>query len=181
MVRPDRVQADFVTLALEQYQTPLIRYANSILGDLERAREVVQDTFLKLCREPKDKIEDHLAQWLFTVCRNRAFDVRQKEQRTRPLNVVDLETRATPGPKPLAALEQEERLQQVLGAIDSLPDKEREVILLKFQCELSYKEISAVTNHSVSNVGFLIHTGMKRVRAAISKSSPQPVLARRHS
>ncbi|MEN8713450.1 MAG: sigma factor-like helix-turn-helix DNA-binding protein [Verrucomicrobiales bacterium] len=36
---------------------------------------------------------------------------------------------------------------------------------LKFQGDLSYKEISEVTGLSVSNVGFLIHTGIKRLRS----------------
>ena len=118
-----------------------------------------------------------MAQWLFTVCRNRAFDVRQKEQRTRPLTLVDLETRPAPGPRPLAKLEQDEAIQQVLELVDKLPDKEREVITLKFQCELSYKEISTVTHLSVSNVGFLIHNGMNRVRSQIQAAAPSPVPA----
>jgi RNA polymerase sigma-70 factor (ECF subfamily) len=180
MFRHD-AEADFVTLALEQYQTRLIRYATSILGDIERAREVVQDTFLKLCKERPARLQDHLAPWLFAVCRNRAFDVRRKDERARPLTSVDLETRPAPGPRPLAQLEQQETLRQVLDRVSALPDKEREVILLKFQCDLSYKEISAITGHSVSNVGFLIHSGMKRIRSEIRSTapSPTPTLVRR--
>ena len=182
MRKPQPNVNEFVTQAIEDYQSPLIRYATSILGDIERAREVVQDTFLKLCREDLDKVRGHLAQWLFTVCRNRAFDVQKKDRRVRPLNAVDLETRAAPGPRPLAALEREERLSEALALVRTLPEKEREVILLKFQCELSYKEISAITHHSVSNVGFLIHSGMKRIRSRIrdeAAPSPAPALVRR--
>lgn len=181
MLRSNTTQTDFVTLALDQYQSPLIRYATSILGDIERAREVVQDTYLKLCRERPERLEGHLAQWLFTVCRNRAFDVLKRERRTRPLSDVDLETRPAPGPRPLARMEREEAMREVLELVAALPEKEREVILLKFQCELTYKEISAITNHSVSNVGFLIHSGIKRIRSEIRNRvlSPAPALARR--
>ena len=45
-----------------------------------------------------------------------------------------------------------------------LPENQQEVIRLKFQQGLSYKEISSVTGLSVTNVGFLIHTGLKRLR-----------------
>jgi DNA-directed RNA polymerase specialized sigma24 family protein len=45
-----------------------------------------------------------------------------------------------------------------------LPKNQREVLRLKFQCDLSYKEISAVTQLSVTNVGFLIHTAIKTLR-----------------
>jgi RNA polymerase sigma-70 factor (ECF subfamily) len=42
------------------------------------------------------------------------------------------------------------------------------VLYLKFQQGLSYKEIGKVTGHSVSNVGFLIHTGMKTLRGKVA-------------
>jgi RNA polymerase sigma-70 factor (ECF subfamily) len=49
-----------------------------------------------------------------------------------------------------------------------LPANQREVLYLKFQQGLSYKEIGKVTGHSVSNVGFLIHTGMKTLRGKVA-------------
>ena len=171
--------SEFLVLALERYEAPLIRYATRILGDVERAREVVQDTFLKLCQEKTGKVRDHLTQWLFTVCRNRAFDVRKKDSRMSPLTEVDLRSRPGPGPRPLAVLEQKERVGQVLEMVESLPEKQREVLCLKFQCDLSYKEISSITQLSVSNVGFLIHTGVKKVRERMKASSPTPSLVRR--
>jgi hypothetical protein len=70
-----------VCTSLYGYTMPLIRYAAHIIGDIERAREVVQDTFLKLCHQRPAQIRTHLTQWLYTVCRNRALDVRRKERR----------------------------------------------------------------------------------------------------
>jgi RNA polymerase sigma-70 factor (ECF subfamily) len=129
--------ADLVTLAMERHESALIRYAASILGDAERAREVVQDTFLKLCSATPEKIRGHLAQWLFTVCRNRAFDVRQKDGRMSPLTEIDLETRPQPGPGPQAARGQQEPLERVMDQVSPLTDKERVVVTLKLQCDLS--------------------------------------------
>jgi RNA polymerase sigma-70 factor (ECF subfamily) len=48
--------------------------------------------------------------------------------------------------------------------LDRLPKNQREVVYLKFQCDLSYKEISEVTKLSVTNVGFLMHTALKNLR-----------------
>ena len=70
MIRDDK--ADWIQSALARYQGTLVRYATHITGDLEKARDVVQDTFMRLCKQKPSQIEDHLAQWLFTVCRNRA-------------------------------------------------------------------------------------------------------------
>ena len=171
--------SEFLAVALERYEAPLVGYATRILGDVEHARDVVQDTFLKLCRQRPGKVGGHLAQWLFTVCRNRAYDVRQKEGRMSPLNEVDLRVKPATGPSPVEMLERKEQVRQVLELIDGLPEKHREVLYLKFQCELSYKEIAAVTGLSIGNVGFLIHAGVQKVRQRMHAFSPAPSLARR--
>ena len=51
-----------------------------------------------------------------------------------------------------------------------MPELEREVLRLKFEDGLSYKEMSAVTGKSVSHVGVLLHTALKRIRDALQKS-----------
>jgi RNA polymerase sigma-70 factor (ECF subfamily) len=148
--------------AIDQYQGRLIGFAARITGDLESARDVVQDTFLRLCAQDLDQIGDHLPAWLFKVCRNRALDVRRKEGPLEPLDTSN-------GPWHGAAVDPERLLEQsdntrlALAAIADLPPAQQEVLRLRFQEELSYKDISAVTRHSVSSVGFLIHTGIQRV------------------
>src|SRR5688500_16048837 len=76
----------WVADALEIHERPLIRYAKWLLGDLESARDVVQETFLRLCREDPARLEGHLAPWLFTVCRNLALDARKKAARMESID-----------------------------------------------------------------------------------------------
>ncbi|MDB5390668.1 MAG: polymerase, sigma-24 subunit, subfamily [Planctomycetaceae bacterium] len=70
---------------------------------------------------------------------------------------------ATQAP-PSEQVEQAELAGQVLQMLNRLPDNQQEVIRLKFQQGMSYKEISGVTGLTVTNVGFLIHTGLKKLR-----------------
>ena len=160
----DTPKSEWIVKALDLHERSLIRYATWILNDIECAREVVQETFLRLCREDPAHISGHLAQWLFTVCRNLAFDVRRKETRMAPLG--QMEVGVAPG------LDEKQTISEVLQVVQTLPKNQREVIYLKFQCDLSYKEISAITGHSVSSVGFLIHTGVHRVRRQMQGASP---------
>jgi RNA polymerase sigma-70 factor (ECF subfamily) len=153
---------------MDEYQGRLIRFATRITGDLESARDVVQDTFLRLCREDPEKTRDHLAPWLFRVCRNRALDVRRKETPLTPLDDTTAANLTKSAEHPMAALETSEAARRVLALLGALPDAQREVLRLRFQEELSYKEISAVTNHSVSHVGVLIHTGLKTLRQRLA-------------
>jgi len=154
---------EWITSVLQEYERPLTRYATHILRDVERAREVVQDTFLKLCRQDRSRICDHLAQWLYSVCRNRALDVLKKEKRMIALNAAQMDMPAH-GPEILSAMERDGRISDVMSILNTLPANQQEVIRLKFQSELSYLQISQITNLSVSNVGFLIHTGLKTIR-----------------
>ena len=52
--------AEFIRAALVRYEAPLVRYALGFTDDLETARDVVQDTFLRLCKQPPDLVEGHL-------------------------------------------------------------------------------------------------------------------------
>ena len=159
--------SSWVPNVLAEFEQPLTRYAAHITGDVERAREVVQDTFLKLLRQKPAQIRDHLAQWLYTVCRNRALDVLRKERRMTGISDAQLQLQTHSGPAVSATMEQEEQLADVLNILSTLPANQQEVIRLKFQSDLSYQEISQVTSLSVSNVGFLIHTGLKTIRERV--------------
>jgi RNA polymerase sigma-70 factor (ECF subfamily) len=150
--------------AIDQYQGRLIGFAARITGDLDTARDVVQDTFLRLCTQDLEAIGDHLPAWLFKVCRNRAVDVRRKAGPMEPLDDMAEGRAHGVSIDPLRLLEQSDTARLALAAIAELPAAQQEVLRLRFQEELSYKEISAITQHSVSSVGFLIHTGIQRVR-----------------
>ncbi len=157
---------DLVESAQADFEGPLTGYAAGLLGgDWDRARDVVQDTFIKLHRQDPEMIRGKLKSWLYTVCRNRSIDVLRKENPMLTSGGEAFENMNDSEPDPSGAMQQKERFEEVLKFLERLPDNQREVIRLKFQGDLSYKEISEVTGLSVSNVGFLIHTGIKRLRS----------------
>jgi RNA polymerase sigma factor (sigma-70 family) len=157
-------RAQFVEQAMRDFESPLIGYAATILNDSDRARDVVQETFIRLCQQDVEKVRDNLKSWLFTVCRNRALDILRKEKHTRPLEEIRWKKVAGPGLQPDEQLVTDERLASVMKLLERLSENQREVILLKFQQGLSYHEIQKVTGLSSGNIGFLIHTGLKRLR-----------------
>ncbi len=157
--------SDWVVDALDRYERPLIRYAKWLLGNADMARDIVQETFLRLCREEPARVEGHLAAWLFTVCRNLALDAREKAARSASLEhievpvVYDLESQH----------DARQALGRILGVLETLPRNQREVVHLKFQGGLSYKEIAEVTALSTSNVGFLLHTAVRAIRSHLGE------------
>ncbi len=155
---------DWVREAFRQHQAALVSYVQHVLGDLDQARDVVQEAFLRLCREDDSGLRDRVAPWLYTVCRRRALDLLRKERRMQPINENQTERWASREPTPADAAETNDQTGRALRFLQRLPENQREVVVLKFQHALSYQEIGGVTGLSVSNVGFLIHTALKTLR-----------------
>ncbi|MEM8866800.1 MAG: sigma-70 family RNA polymerase sigma factor [Verrucomicrobiota bacterium] len=159
--------AEWMRSIVDAHAPELTRYATSILGDADAAKDVVQDSFVRLWREPRAEIADHVRPWLFRVCRNRALDFKRKGARMKPLAEATTDQTPVDAPGPEAVTEQRDSKAQLLELMQSLPENQREVVRLKFQNDLTYKEIADVTELSVSNVGFLLHTAIKTLRAQV--------------
>lgn len=168
-MNPQRTASDTAWLhdAVERYESPLIRYIVRMTGELETARDIVQDTFLKLCQQDRDQVEPILPQWLYRVCRNRALDVLKKEKRVNQLSDQQAESCRSREADQGAALERQEDAASAVAMLDTLPDRQRELIRLKIEGGLSYRQISEVTGLSVSNVGYILHMGFKALREGL--------------
>jgi RNA polymerase sigma-70 factor (ECF subfamily) len=165
-------QNTWVQATVQEHQAALTRYAARLLGDPDRARDVVQDTFVRLLAQPREQLDGHVVEWLFTVCRHRALDILRKEGRMKRFEEGEAERVATADPRPGRTLEAAETNAEILRLIGHLPPNQQEVIRLKFQNGFSYKEISRITALSVTNVGFLIHTAVTRLRREFAAQQP---------
>ncbi len=165
--------AGFLERTFAAQHAPLLRYATRLFnGDVDRARDVVQDTFLRLMAQPFEAVDGHAVEWLFTVCRHRALDVLRKESRMKRFGEGEAERVTATDSRPGFMLEHEETHAAILRLIEQLPPNQQEVVRLKFQNGFSYKEISHITELSVTNVGFLIHTAVARLRANYAAQRP---------
>jgi RNA polymerase sigma-70 factor (ECF subfamily) len=164
---------EWINGALVEYEVPLTRYAQRITGDTERARDVVQETFLRLCREQPPLVDGRLAQWLFTVCRNQALDVRRKESRMTTL-AEPQKIASNPGgpeqPGPHEAAAARDESERVLRLVAELPESQGEAIRLRFEGGLSYAEIAEITGSTRGSVGLLIHRGLCTLRQRLKQS-----------
>ena len=153
---------EIIHFAVEKYECVLISYAKSITGELESARDAVQDTFLRLSRQDLVAIQPRLAPWLFFVCRNCALDHCQKVARfsSEPMDENQELIHDCPVTN-LMAMEDADRLS---GLLTRLPDRQRELIKLKFEADLSYREMGEVMKMSVSHVGVQLHEAIQTLR-----------------
>jgi RNA polymerase sigma-70 factor (ECF subfamily) len=149
---------------MRRFEIPLLQFATRITGDRERARDVVQETFVKFQNNGAFSTEREPATWLFTVCRNGALNVCRKEKRITFLDEAVIEAREDEQPMPFHRIEQQEAAGFLLKIVATLPPRQQEVLQLKFQNDLSYQQIAGITKTTVNNVGVLIHTALKTLR-----------------
>ncbi|MGJ8651707.1 MAG: RNA polymerase sigma factor [Opitutaceae bacterium] len=161
-------QTIWVRSLVDTHAADLTRYAASILHDDDSAKDVVQDVFLRLWKEPRATVEGHERAWLFKVCRNRALDIYRKGGRMQPMNDALADQTPVDTPSPQLQAEQHDTHVRILQMIQSLPENQQEVVRLKFQNGMSYKEIAAVTELTVTNVGFLLHTAIQTLRTRVT-------------
>ena len=166
--------------AMSDFEIPLTKYAVSILGDLEQARDVVQDTFLKLYKQDPEKVRQKVKSWLFTVCRNHCYDLIKRNRKTSNLEEDEISYIASSEDNPFQVIsflegreEIDEKIKILYSLIEELPSRQREVMRLKFQANLSYKEIAETIGISTSNVGFVMHSALKKLRDDMKEKFPR--------
>lgn len=160
---------EWIEPVLERYERPLLQYASSLCGNGEAARDVVQETFLRLARQGA-MAPERLAPWLYTVCRNYAVDMKRKESKVVSMP-TPLEEMMADEPGPAAVAQQKEAAARLTNLLSQLPELQQEVLRLRFQGDLSYREIAEVTRLEVNYVGVLIHNGLKKLRQLWPESS----------
>src|SRR5258706_6952038 len=129
---PEPSHRQWVLAALEENESRLVRYAARLLrGDTEGARDVVQHAFLRLCDQSAEDVGDHVAKWLFTVCRNRALDLLRASGRLKSLEELErqgLNGHAKEENDPAAKAEERELADMLRRMVQHLPAAQREAL-----------------------------------------------------
>jgi len=160
-------QEDELSEIARQMGPELLRYAESICRNRSLAEEAVQETFIRFMDHPEILNASHRKPWLFRVCRTRVLDLCRKENRMKPMEPEVMADRADHQPDPAQCAEINDELNRVDRLLAGLPENQREVVRLKYQGDLSYREIAEVTELSVSHVGVLLHTALKSLRGQL--------------
>jgi RNA polymerase sigma factor (sigma-70 family) len=151
-------QKDSRTVAelFELYSSDILRYAFSILRDIEEARDVLQDVFLKYQNHEKNfKRECNYKTWLFTITRNTCYNRLKalknvsgiEEMDFYPVNEVNIDD-----------------LISLNIALNRLSPEENELIFLKDFEKYSYKEIAVLLGLSFDNVRVKLFRAKKKLR-----------------
>jgi RNA polymerase sigma-70 factor, ECF subfamily len=148
---------DFDAL-FERLYPSLYRYLHRLTGDADVAEDIAQEAFVRLLRQPLPEAE--VRPWLFTVAMNLVRDrARKSERRMRLLSGAPALT--TTASLPDDDVERAERIQSVRRALEKLPDRDRQLLLMREE-GFKYEEIAGVIGVAPASVGTLIARALRR-------------------
>ena len=153
----------WVLTALDEHEGRLTRYALRLTGDAHAARDVVQHVFLQLCDRPPASRNGQLTSWLFTVCHNRAMDVRRRGGRATSLEHVPPESLGSDIGDPALAAEAGDSVELLREVIDTLPEAQRLVVNF-WSAGFRYAEIAELLGKSESYVRVASHRAWQTIR-----------------
>lgn len=166
---------------VERYQGRAYRLALRVLRDEERARDAVQDAFLKAYVN-LDRFEGRSSfyTWLYRLVMNLCLDARRRDRSSRIIATpesTDLEQLGAPDSRPAdemifreheegpsEALDRGQLREALAKAIDDLPDAARETLILREVEGLSYAEIAAALAIPKGTVMSRLHYARRRVQ-----------------
>jgi RNA polymerase sigma-70 factor (ECF subfamily) len=145
----------------------LYRYLRHLLHDEEAARDVFQETYLRVFRGLDGfRGEASVTTWVLTIGRNLALNRRRgeklREERQAPLEAIE----------GAAADGQPGRHRRLLDALDALPEAQKEAVFLYYGEDRPVEEVSALTGRPANTVKSDLRRARARLRALLSDEEP---------
>jgi RNA polymerase sigma factor (sigma-70 family) len=177
-VRAEPASGETIETLFAALESPLLGYALRLAGARDVAEDIVQEAFMRLhaqfdqVREPR--------RWLYRTVHNLALNERRQAGKLVPLADPAPEESATPAETPDPQPLPDEQIVRLEGvglvrlSLETLDPRSREVVRLKFNENLSYKEISARTGLKLGHVGYLLHHALKAIAEELARNGIVP-------
>lgn len=162
------------SLLMKRYETKIFRYGRKFLSNKENIEDIVQDVFMNTFQNIQSFDPSmRFSSWIYRIAHN-AFVNSLKKNSRNPLTLFDFDFDTLLGhpihENPiLMEQEQKEMKQMVDVGLHELPSKYKEVIILYYLEEFSYKEISDILKIPMSTVGVRIKRGKDALKAVYEK------------
>jgi RNA polymerase sigma-70 factor (ECF subfamily) len=164
-LHPPMEEKPTLRAVFEAEESPLLKFAYSLVGQRETAEDLVQEAFIRLHSHWEEVINPRA--WLFRSIRNLALNHLRDHKRETPLEPSH--DPSSNSPEPDLALHKLEAIGTLQLLLAELPPEERHLIRLKYHQDLKYDQISHQTGLSVGNVGYKLHHLLKSLADSLRR------------
>ncbi|HQP35633.1 MAG TPA: RNA polymerase sigma factor [Polyangiaceae bacterium] len=181
MLRFQRGEVTAFAELVHRHKIPLFNFVLRQIGSRPAAEDTVQEVFLRVVQNAGEfKHEARFTTWLYTIARHLCIDhlrkmalrnhdsLEQPRGHEGPTLGEQTEDRAVSGSVERAATSEELRLR-IVRAVESLPDEQREVFLLREVANLPFKEISEITSTPENTVKSRMRYALERLQEMLTE------------
>ena len=163
---------DAFTALYDRHKQAVINYSARMLRDKDLAADVLQETFIYIFRtiqayQPKSRFKA----LLFKAAHNITIT---KLRKIRNLDFVELNENLVPCAPEVSLLEKSETIEffrkNIYTALDEMPEFYREIILLRYEKDLSYEDMGEILGCPVGTIKSRLHNAMESLRQLLKKS-----------
>ena len=151
------------------YVEQVFRYLYSRTRNVHDAEDITAQTFLSAFESfNRFRQDGHFASWLFTIARNKAKDhFRQRKNSSCVDEIEDIPVKNDP----LHGVIQLEQTAALTTLIQSLPEKDRELLRLRFLAEMSFPEIACILHRNKEAVKKMTYRLLARLHSQLEVSN----------
>jgi RNA polymerase sigma-70 factor (ECF subfamily) len=176
-------EISFFKALVRRYQSRIYNAALRILGNVEEAEEVVQETFVKVLQNlDKFRNQASFSAWVFRITHNLCVDNLRANQRKNEFQHLSFDPQSThdyeeiapsmkvvsqiadPNPGPAQIVDMTEQEQFIADSLQQLPDTQRAVLVLHDIEGFSYQEIAEIIGANIGTVRSRLHYGRLRLK-----------------
>lgn len=181
MLRYQRGDRAAFALLVRRHQTPLYNFALRQVRLPQVAEDVVQESFVRIVQNAAEfKHEARFTTWVYTITRNLCIDHLRKRALRKHPSLDEARGEEGDGPTlgeqtadPRASVERAvtgaELKEKIVRAVDTLPDEQREVFLLRELANLPFKEIAEITKVPENTVKSRMRYALERLQEHLSE------------
>ncbi len=160
------------------YRDRIFNYLLYLTDDPDRAADLYQECMLKIYRNLKHQSEEQaLKAWIYAIARNTYLDDQRKRNRRHRLFLLHdnyseefSEPEAGKNEIPAIATEEKDANDRLKKIIGKLPEAQREVIIMHYILELSFREVAEHLNLSVNTVAARARYGLQKIRTYLGEA-----------
>ncbi len=155
--------------AYDQFSDAIFRHCWFRIGDREKAKDLMQDTFTKSWQYIADGgVVQNLKPFLYRVANNLIIDEYRKK---KELSLDSLQTLGfDPGFDDRNRNDNRIDAKLAVSVVNQLDDKYKEVVLMRYIDDMSPSEIAEAVGESENNVSVRIHRGLKQLKEILGKN-----------
>lgn len=162
---------------VERYQGKLFAYIYRLIREREAAEDVLQNVFIKAYKNLHSfNLDGKFSSWIYRIAHNEAVNYIKRRSLRKLISWEDISS----AKDKLMANDTEngaddewlrkEKIQEVDEAIEALPKKYKQVLMLRYFSEKSYEEIGKILKKPINTVGTLINRAKKKLSQEMAKA-----------